>query len=317
MPPQGALTATGDLPPETWRLRNPALARFLNRKLAVFALGMILFILLAALLGPFVWPHNYYDPVRMEWIGNPQPPSWAHPAGIDVQGRDNLARLLIGAQISLAVGIVSMILNLVIGVTVGILAGWCGGKVDTLLMRGVDILYSIPLVLVVILLQLFVNPVLGRMGITSDNVPLLLSPDLLSVYIALGLTNWLTMARLARGEVINQAKRDYVMAARALGLPSWRILIFHVLPNTVGPLAVAATLAIPEAIFIESFLAFIGLGVSAPASSWGSLASDARESLGTAPHLLLFPALCISLTMLAFNLFGDGLQDALDPSQRD
>ena len=234
--------------------------------------------------------------------------------GTDILGRDAMARVLVGARISLAVGIVSMLINLLIGVGFGTLAAWFGGWVDTVLMRIVDALYSIPILLIVIILQVFVKPLIEKVIPPQADVPLLLTPDLVSIYLALGAANWLTMARLSRSEVLNQKKLDYVSAIRALGAGQTRILLRHVLPNSMAPLLVAATLAIPEAIFIESFLAFIGLGVSAPQASWGTLASEALQSLNVSPHLLIFPAIAISLTMLCFNLFGDGLRDALDPS---
>lgn len=276
---------------------------------------MVILLILGAVFGPVVYPVSY-SAMNPELIGEPQPPSLAHPAGTDFQGRDLLARLILGARISLAVGFVSMTINLIIGVGVGTIAGWLGGWVDTVLMRLVDSLYSIPLLLIVILLQIFVKPILERAIPPDADVPLLLTPDLMSIYIALGLSNWLTMARLARAEVINQKKRDYVAASQALGTGNLRILFRHVLPNSMAPLLVAATLAIPEAIFVEAFLSFIGLGVSSPLASWGSLASDAVRVIDSSPHELLFPALAISLAMLAFNLFGDGLRDALDPAQR-
>lgn len=302
----------GLLPPETWRRRYPGLARFTRSFIAVAAFSLIVLIFLVAVFGPMVWriDPTFSDP---ELIGMPMPPSAAHPAGTDFHGRDLLARLILGARISLAVGFVSMAINLMIGVGIGTIAGWVGGWVDTVLMRIVDALYSIPLLLIVILLQVFVKPRLMAEIEPGTDVPFLLSPDLVSVYLALGLSNWLTMARLSRSEVLNQRKRDYVAACESLGVSPVRILLRHVLPNCLAPLLVASTLAIPEAIFVESFLAFIGLGVSAPVASWGSLASDAISSMGTSPHLLIFPAIAISITMLSFNLFGDGLRDAFDP----
>lgn len=310
------------LPKENWRRRYPGLARFAANRIAVAAaIGIVLLFLIAA-FGPII---HGVDPAAIdrELIGTPQPPGGSHLLGTDPQGRDLLARLLAGARISLAVGVVSCLINLFIGIGVGTIAGYAHHSnsrwvrmIDTILMRKVDILYSIPLLLVVILLQVFVKPLLEGLVGGRQNVPLLLSPDLVSIYLALGLTNWLTMARLTRGEVINQARMDYVLAARSLGQRNRLILFRHILPNCTGPLAVAATLAIPEAIFIESFLAYIGLGVSAPQASWGTMASDAIGYMYSSPWQLIFPAIAISVTMLAFNLFGDGLRDAVDPSSR-
>jgi len=288
----------------------------------VLALFMIIVLFLSAAFGPLI---HRVDPASIDemLVGMPEPPTKGHLLGTDAQGRDMLARIFAGARISLAVGVVSCFINLVIGVGFGVIAGWCNSSssawirlIDTMMMRLVDILYSIPLLLVVILLQLFVKQYLDALMGGRQNVPLLLSPDLISIYLALGVTNWLTMARLARGEVINQARMDYVMAARSIGQSNHRILIQQILPNCTGPLAVAATLAIPEAIFIESFLGFVGLGVSAPQASWGTMANDGLTYMYSTPHQLIFPAIAISITMLAFNLFGDGLRDAVDPSSR-
>lgn len=283
---------------------------------------MICLILFTAIFGPSLYGVSPTDMTRGP-IGDAMPPSWGIPGGTDPQGRDVFSRLLYGARISLAVGLVSCLINISIGIGVGTLAGWTYSSdnpwvrmIDVVIMRIIDILYSIPLLLVVILLQIFVKPRMEAFVGGRDNVPFLLSPDLVSIYIALGVTNWLTMARLTRGEVINQARMDYVLAARSLGQRQRWILVRHILPNCLGPLAVAATLAIPEAIFIESFLAFVGIGVSAPQASWGTMASDGLSYLSSSPHQLVLPALAISLTMLSFNLFGDGLRDALDPSSR-
>ena len=284
---------------------------------------MVLLFVMAG-IGPEIYGA---DPgqIHREFVGAPQAPDLKLPflLGTDAQGRDMLARLLAGARISLAVGVVSCIINLLIGMNIGLIAGWAhstetrlGSAVDTVLMRFVDILYSIPLLLVVVMLQLFVRPPLEALVGGRENVPLLLSPDLVSIYVALGVTNWLTMARLTRGEAIGQARMEYVMAAKALGQKNRWIMLRHILPNCLGPLAVAATLAIPDAIFVESFLAFVGIGVSAPQASWGTMASDGLQWLAITPHQLILPAIFISITMLAFNLFGDGLRDALDPSKK-
>lgn len=303
------------LPRETWRQRYPAIARFARSTVSIAALALLLFIILTAIFGPMVWTKS---PTvgNMELTGMPQRPTWEHPAGTDLQGRDMLARLMLGARISLAVGFVSMTINLLIGVGVGVTAAWLGGWADVILMRLVDALYSVPLLLVVIILSLFVKPILEGLLPSGKSWPMLVSPQLLSIYLALGFSNWLTMSRLSRAEVLNQSHRDYVSAARALGVPGFWILVKHVLPNCLPPLLVASTLAVPEAIFIESFLAFIGLGVSPPIASWGSLAAEGAKSISEMWFLLLFPALAISLTMLSFNLVGDGLRDAFDPKTR-
>lgn len=309
-----------------WRRRYPGLARFTRNKIAVISFVGIIVIFLIALLGP---PIYGVDPshINEEFMGRPEGPSSQFPLGVDDMGRDVLARVLSGARISLAVGVISCIINIIIGVGVGVVSGWCHGSkvwlvsmVDTCLMRVVDILYSMPLLLMVIMMQVFAKPLVeeaihGIFGVTGrQNIPLLLSPDLVSIYLALGVRNWLTMARLARGEVLNQVEMDYVMASRSLGQKNIKILFRHIVPNCLGPLIVVATLAIPEAIFVESYLAFVGLGVTAPQASWGTMAKDGLDYINSAPHLLLAPAIAISLTMLAFNLFGDGLRDALDPS---
>lgn len=317
-----AMSPGSTAPRISWRQQYPALARFVRNRAAVLAALAIIAIFGIAISGPMV---HTVDPgeMNMDFIGTPTGPCKQFPLGCDAQGRDMLARLLAGARISLAVGVVSCLINIIIGVSVGVLAGWASSSerngvraIDTILMRSVDILQSLPLLLVVIIMQITVkNPLEQALG-GRTNVPLIFSPDLLSIYLALGITNWLTMSRLSRGEVMNQARLDYVLAARSIGQKNFWILVRHIIPNCVGPIAVAATLAIPEAIFIESFLGYVGLGVSAPQASWGTMASDGLGYVSSDPKQLLMPAVAISITMLAFNLFGDGLRDALDPSTR-
>jgi oligopeptide transport system permease protein len=207
-----------------------------------------------------------------------------------------------GSRISLAVGIVCAALNFMIGVTYGGIAAYFGGKVDEIMMRIVDILYGIPTLIIVILLTVLfkdkgVNP-------------------LVNVFIAIGLTYWLPMARIVRGEILSLKEREFALAAKTIGAPNNRILFRHLIPNAMGPIIVTVTLEIPSAIFTEAFLSYIGLGVSAPVASWGVLASDGTEAIRSFPYLVLFPALAISLTMFAFNFLGDGLRDALDPRLR-
>lgn len=215
--------------------------------------------------------------------------------GTDQLGRDVLVRQLHGARISLLVAAVATLVNFVIGVTYGGISGYVGGRVDTVMMRIVEIVATIPLTLYVILMMV------------------VLQSGLLSVVLAIGSVYWVEMARLVRGQVLTLKSLDYVAAARTMGASRSRILTRHLLPNTIGPILVSLTMMVPAAIFIESFMSFIGLGVTPPRASWGTLTADAVETLRTYPHQLFFPAAAISLTMFAFNFLGDGLRDALDP----
>lgn len=221
-----------------------------------------------------------------------------YPFGTDQLGRDVLVRQFMGARISLTVAFVAVLVNFVIGVTWGGLAGYLGGRADLVMMRIVEIIATIPLTLYVILIMV------------------VLSSGLVSVILALGTVFWVDMARIVRGQILTLKSLDYVAAARTMGASTGRIMLRHLLPNTVGPILVTATMLIPSAIFIESFMSFIGLGVRPPEASWGTLTSSAVETLRTYPHQLFFPAAAISLTMFAFNFLGDGLRDALDPRLR-
>jgi oligopeptide transport system permease protein len=212
-----------------------------------------------------------------------------------------------GARISLSVGFVASLTTFLIGVFYGGISGYAGGRVDNIMMRIVDILYSIPFLLWVIMLMVLFREIFPATGGGAG---------LYSIFIALGLVFWLPMARIVRGQILSLKEQEFALAAQTIGAPKWKILFRHLIPNAMGPILVTATLSIPEAIFAEAFLSFIGLGVSAPMASWGMLASDALSSLRSFPHLLLFPALAISVTLLAFNFLGDGLRDALDPRMR-
>ncbi len=218
--------------------------------------------------------------------------------GTDYLGRDMFIRVIYGGRISLIVGFVAAFLNFIIGVLYGGIAGYFGGRIDNVMMRIVDIIGSIPTLLYVILLMVIMKPGLG------------------TIIVALSITHWLSMARIVRGQVLSLKEQEFVLAAKTLGASTKRIMLKHLIPNIMGPVMVSVTMQVPHAIFTEAFLSFVGLGISAPKASWGALCNDALAGLFTYPYQLFYPAIAISITILAFNLFGDGLRDALDPKQR-
>lgn len=263
----------------------------------VAILGLIILFLLSlfAILAPILSTHPYYD---INLILKNQPPSRAYWFGTDDLGRDMLTRTACGARISLFVGVTAALIDLIIGVLWGGIAALAGGKIDNILMRIADILYAIPYLLIVIMLMV----VMGS--------------GLIPIIIALTITGWIAMARIVRGQLIQLKEQEYIIAATALGAGYRRILFKHLIPNAMGPIIVTMTLTIPIAIFTEAFLSFLGLGVQAPMASWGTMASDSLPAMRYYPWRLFFPAFFISITMLAFNLVGDGLRDALDPKLR-
>jgi oligopeptide transport system permease protein len=275
--------------------RQDAWRRLKKNKLAMLGLYTVLLIIVVAVIGPWLSGLSYSDQDLNE---TNRPPSADHWFGTDNLGRDLFIRVLYGARISLSIGIVASFINLTIGVIYGGIAGSFGGRVDRIMMNIVDILYGIPVLLYVILLMV------------------ILMPGLTNIFIALGISYWLGMARIVRGQILSLKEQEYVLAARTIGANKWRILFYHLIPNSPGPIIITMTLAIPEAIFTEAFLSFIGLGVAAPMASWGVLASEGVASLRSYPFQLFFPAMAISITMLAFNFLGDGLRDALDPRVR-
>ena len=278
--------------------------RLKKNPVAMISLVFIILLLLVAIIGPYFSPYSYSD---QNFDRRNEGPSREHPFGTDSLGRDQLIRVMHGARISLAVGFVAAITTFFIGVIYGGIAGYLGGRVDNIMMRFVDVMYSIPFLLWVIMLMVVFRELFPTTGGGAG---------LYSIFLALGLVFWLPMARIVRGQILSLKEQEFILAAQTIGAPKWKILFRHLIPNAMGPIIVTATLAIPEAIFTEAFLSFIGLGVSAPRASWGMLSSDALASLKSFPHLLLFPALAISLTLLAFNFLGDGLRDALDPRMR-
>ena len=258
-------------------------------------LVLMLLIVMLAVAGPRFFPYSYADTDLAHSYGRP---SARHPCGTDNLGRDECVRLLYGARISLAVGLVSALISLLVGVLYGAVSGYYGGTVDLVLQRIVELLDAVPQLLYLILLLTVVRPGLGN------------------ILLVLGATGWLGMARVVRGEVLALREQDYVQAAQALGAPPRRLIWRHLVPGAAGPILVTLTVGIPAAIFFESFLSFIGLGVSSPLASWGTMTADALAGLRSHPLLLFAPAAAIGLTLLAFQFLGQGLQDALDPRGR-
>lgn len=240
-----------------------------------------------------------------------------HIFGTDMYGRDILVRVMYGARVSMSVGICAAFLVLVIGATYGAISGYCGGKVDAVMQRIVEVIYAVPEMLVVLLIATALKPILTDY-INTGNGPLksfvsVLGPNLISMFIAFGMLYWVTMSRIIRGQVLQLKQQEYVTAARALGASGKRIILRHLIPNCIGQIVVTTCLQIPSAIFLESFLSYLGVGVSAPLPSLGSMATDALSGMYTYTYRLIIPSVILSIMILAFNLFGDGLRDALDP----
>ena len=270
--------------------------RLKANKVAIGSLYFIGFLIIMAIVGPMLTSYSYSDQsLQLKNL----PPNGQYWFGTDSLGRDLFTRVWFGARMSLAIGIIISVVVFVIGVIYGGISGLAGGWVDEIMMRIVEILSGVPFVLYVILI----------MVILDEN-------NFFTILFALSIVYWIPMARLVRGQILSLKEQEYVLAARTLGASPLRILIKHLIPNVMGPILIYMTLAIPEAIFTEAWLSFLGLGVSAPFASWGTLASDGVKGLRSYPWQLFFPAIFISLTILAFNLFGDGLRDALDPRTR-
>ena len=240
-----------------------------------------------------------------------------HIFGTDDQGRDIMVRVMVGTRVSITVGICAALLVLVIGALYGSISGYCGGVVDTVMQRIVEIIYSIPEMLIILLLSATLKPALEQFQNSGNGIfqklVTILGPNLISMFIAFGLLYWVTMSRIIRGQILQLKQQEYVTAARALGAKGGRIIRRHLLPNCIGQIVTTTFLQIPSAIFLESFLSFVGVGVSAPLTSLRSMCSEALSGLNTYPYRLFIPAVILSLMILSLNLFGDGLRDALDP----
>jgi oligopeptide transport system permease protein len=283
-------------------LWSDAWHRLAKNKLAIASLGIVGVLSLVCFLGPF----SRFLPTAIRPIGlsysyeeqnldsRVRPPDARHWLGTDQLGRDLLSRILFGGRVSLMVGLCATAVSLTIGVLYGAIAGYLGGKLDTVMMRIVDILYSLPLALFVILLMVFV----GR--------------SIFLIFVAIGAVEWLTMARIVRGQVMSLKKQEFIEAAIALGLRKRRIILRHIIPNALGPVIVYATLTVPGVMLLEAFLSFLGLGVQPPMSSWGSLIKEGADWMEDAPWILISAGAVFSLALLSLNFLGDGLRDALD-----
>jgi oligopeptide transport system permease protein len=295
-------------------LRRDAWRRLLKNRLAVFGMFVVGFIALAVLFGPLIikattgFTYDYQPPGQQQSYPPFTAPdgtfSGTHPMGTDILGRDVLARVLLGGRISLMVGIIATLVSLLIGVTWGATAGYLGGKVDDLMMRIVDVLYALPYMMIVIVLLAFFGQNISPLQ------------QIFLLFVALGAVSWLTMARIVRGQVISLKNQEYVLAARATGVSTPKIIFRHIVPNALGPVIVYATLTIPSVMLQEAFLSFLGLGVQAPYASWGSLAQEGIQNIAVFPWQLIFPGVTMALTLFSLNFLGDGLRDALDPQMR-
>lgn len=277
-------------------LWSDAIYRLTRNKAAMFGAFILLILILCAALAPWIAPYSYsFQNLEL----GASPPSAEHILGTDVLGRDMLSRILYGARISLLVGFVATGVALVIGVSWGIIAGYVGGRVDSVMMRIVDILYGLPFIIFIILLMV----IFGR--------------NLWLLFGAIGAVEWLTMARIVRGQVMGLKNQEFIMAAKAMGVSNFSMFRKHLLPNILGPIAVYATLTIPQVMLLEGFLSFLGLGIQPPMSSWGTLIKDGVESMEEYSWLLVYPGITFTITLFALNFFGDGLRDALDPKTAD
>jgi oligopeptide transport system permease protein len=314
-------------------LLQDAVRRLVRNRAAVMGGAIVIILILMAVFAPLVAVKSFEIQVLVdqnkvpEWITNIFPTmkpyaqfSTDYPFGADYVGRDLFSRIVYGARVSLAVAFIGPLISLVIGVIYGSISGYFGGRIDNVMMRIVDILYAFPSLLFIILLLAFFRSTITDlepgsfrylMGKVDDSMG-----GLFFIFVGIGLTAWQTMARLTRGQVLSIREKEFIEAAHTIGATNQRIMFRHILPNILGPLVVAETLAIPGYIATEAFLSFIGLGVNPPTPSWGAMISDGARTLRTYPNQTIFPALALAITMFAFNFLGDGLRDALDPRLR-
>lgn len=303
-----------------------SMRRLARNKMAMICLGVLIIVTLIAIIVPYFYPYTYtqqdvtakhlspfeYSRKEQARIAKGED-VFPHIMGTDNLGRDYAIRVIYGTRISLLVGFVSALIVVCIGIIYGSISGYFGGKVDLIMMRIVDIIYSLPDVLIVILLSVAIKDIISQ---SKNDLVVRLGPGMISIFIVFGLLYWVSMARQVRGQVLSIKEQEYVLAARATGANAAHIIRKHMIPNCISVIIITAAMQIPSAIFTESFLSFVGMGVSMPMPSLGSLASEARSGLISYPYLLLFPAMSIFLIVLSFNLLGNGLRDAFDPKLR-
>jgi oligopeptide transport system permease protein len=273
--------------------------RLRRNKMAVVCGAIFLAIAAFCYLGPVIAAGFGLDPTTIDAKLGARPPSWSHWFGTDTLGRDMLVRVMIGGRIALLVALVTTSIALVIGVTYGAIAAYAGGRIDNVMMRIVDTLYGLPTIVFIIVVMATFN-----------------THSLLALFALIGAISWLTMARIVRGQVLSIRHREFVEAARALGVSPARIVARHIVPNTLGPVIVYATLALPQVMLTEAFLSFLGLGVQAPLASWGTLVTEGSSQIVVYPWMLVYPGIIMAITVMSLNFLGDGLRDALDPHTR-
>src|SRR5437660_3904959 len=289
-----------EVPEQQVGLWSDAWQRFRRNRLAVLGLGIVIFLVGVALISPLLVHFGIiHDPIKQQVESIETPPGVnGHLFGTDILGRDTLSRLMLGSQVSLTVGLLVQGIIFPIGLAIGLTAGYFGGRIDNLLMRFTDIWYAFPdLLFVLVVVSVF-------------------GPSLLSIFGAIALVNWVGLARLVRGQVLSIKEKEFIEAARSSGSPPLKLIVKHLLPNSLGPIIVTLTFGIPQAIFLEAVLSFLGVGIQPPTPTWGQMVFDGYEAVYANPTSVVFPALAIGFTLLAFSFIGDGLRDALDPRMR-
>jgi ABC-type dipeptide/oligopeptide/nickel transport system permease subunit len=280
---------------------------------AMVSLAVVIALVLLAIFAPLITPYDY---AKGNLLHATEGPSAKYLLGTDGQGRDILSRLIFGARVSLSVAFAAQIVILLVGVPIGLLAGYVGGWIDLILMRFVDSIYALPnLLLAILIMSMLRTSISATASAAPTPITYLdtLTGGLVGIFIVLVLTRWLTVARLVRGQALSVKERDFVEAARSIGVPPWRLVVVHILPHVFAPVIVAATFGLPGAIMLEAGLSFLGIGVNPPTPSWGLMISDGLTNLQSHPHMLTSPAIVLGMTLLAFTFLGDGLRDAMDP----